>query len=256
MRPLIALALVLIAPLIASAQVQSRPTDPPLVTAEREPWYVQGDPVQFAGNNYYRAGASIFFDGNRMVRTGNFLGIPLYADTTIEPFSLVLVPIGRGLMQPYERPRDKELAGTVGSRAPSFPVSGTPSGSTQPMAPSPPTSLVPFLLNESPATADSSGRTRAAAPAAAGDNRTASAAPQQPAATPEEIQAVREKVWVEFRGQKWVHAGAAIPLAGSGLVKTGEYAGFPVYVRQDGSSDTRIYLPALADLVTPYELKR
>jgi len=255
-RPLIALALVLIAPLIGSAQVQSRPTDPPLVTAEREPWYVQGDPVQFAGNNYYRAGASIFFDGNRMVRTGNFLGIPLYADTTIEPFSLVLVPIGRGLMQPYERPRDKELAGTVGSRAPSFPVSAAPTGSTQPMAPSPPTSLVPFLLNESPAAADSSGRTRTAAPAAAGDIRTAPAAAQQPAATPEEIQAVREKVWLEFRGQKWVHAGAAIPLAGSGLVNTGEYAGFPVYVRQDGSSDTRIYLPALADLVTPYELKR
>ena len=45
MRPLIALALVLIAPLIASAQVQSRPTDPPLVTADRESWYAQGEPV-------------------------------------------------------------------------------------------------------------------------------------------------------------------------------------------------------------------
>jgi len=48
------LLLVLATP--AAAQVQSRPTDPPLVTAENESWYRLGEPVQFAGDLYYRAG--------------------------------------------------------------------------------------------------------------------------------------------------------------------------------------------------------
>jgi hypothetical protein len=75
--------------------------------------------------------------------------------------------------------------------------------------------------------------------------------------TPAEMQAVRERVWIDFRGQRWVPAGPAIPLAGSGLIKTGDYAGFPVYARQDGAgADTRIYVPALPGLITPYDLKR
>src|SRR4051812_4462586 len=146
---------------VAVAQVQSRPTDAPIVTADREPWYINGDPVQFAGNVYFRAGAALFFDGNRMVRTGSFNGVPLYADTTVEPFSLVYVPIGRNLMQPYERPRSGDLAGTVGSRVPSFPVTAQPSGSSMPMSPSGPTSLAPVLPDDAPSGVDDgTARTR------------------------------------------------------------------------------------------------
>jgi hypothetical protein len=249
MRPLLALVFLVVAATAVSAQVQSRPTDPPLVTAEHEPWYVQGSPVQFAGNNYYRAGATIFFDGNKMIRTGNFNGVPLYADTTIEPFSLVFVPIGRGLMQPYERLREGDIAGTVGSRAPSFPVSALPTGSTLPMAPTAPTSLEQVLDEPVPAAGSAAVRPRANAPAPPDENTPA--AIQRPPATPEAIQAARESVWIEFDGKRWVHAGPAVPLAGSGLVKTAEYAGFPVYTRQ-GSADNRIYLPVLAGMVAPY----
>ena len=254
MRSLFALVLVLFTTAVASAQVQSRPTDAPLVTAEREPWYVRGDPVQFAGNNYYRAGATIFFDGNKMIRTGNFNGIPLYADTTVEPYSFVLVPIGRGLMQPFERLRDGELAGTTGSRAPSFPVAAQPTASALPMAATAPTSLVPFV-DEPPVGAGA----RTPLPlASAIDVITPPAVPPPPipppAVTPEQVQSAREHVWVEFRGQRWVHVNGTIPLEGSGLVKAGDYAGFPVYIRPD--NDARIYLPTLAGLVTPYEMKR
>lgn len=251
MRPVFALVLVLLTTAAASAQVQSRPTDAPLVTAEREPWYVRGDPVQFAGNNYYRAGATIFFDGNRMIRTGNFNGIPLYADTTVEPYSFVLVPIGRGLMQPFERLRDGELAGTTGSRAPSFPVAAQPTASALPMAATAPTSLVPFV-DEPPGGSRATERTRLPV-ASAIDAITPPAIPP-PGVTPEQVQSARDHVWVEFRGQRWVHVNGTIPLEGSGLVKTGDYAGFPVYTRPD--NDARIYLPTLAGLVTPYELKR
>lgn len=254
LRSLPLVVLVLLSPAVSSAQVQSRPADAPLVTAEREPWYVNGDPVQFAGSVYFRAGAAVFFDGNRMVRTGSFNGIPLYADTTIEPFSLVFVPIGRGLMQPYERPRSGDLAGTVGSSAPSFPVSALPTGWGPPMAPIAPTNLEPVPLGESVATAvNRSGRPLANA---GQEDEEEAVRPLQPAASPEDIQSARERVWVEFRGQKWIPAGRAIPLAGSGLVKTGDYSGFPVYAAQGSSSETRIYLPAIGGLVTPYDLKR
>jgi hypothetical protein len=126
------LLLVLISAAPAMAQVQSRPADAPIVTADNDPWYIAREPIQFAGDVYYPAGAAVFFDGNKMVRSGNFDGVPLYSDTTIEPYSVVYVPVSRGLMQPYERLRQGNLAGTTGSRAPSFPVRVTATSSTPP----------------------------------------------------------------------------------------------------------------------------
>lgn len=123
----------------ASAQVQMRPTDPPLVTVANDSWYILGEPLQFAGEQYYRAGATVFFNGNTMVRAGHYNGVPLYADTTVEPFSVILVPISRGVLQPYERPRRGELAGTSGSRAPSFPTALRPEASVIATAPAAPT---------------------------------------------------------------------------------------------------------------------
>ena len=117
----------------ASAQVLSRPTDPPLVTAVNESWYLSREPILFAGDLYYPAGAQVFFNGNRMVRTGYYNGVPIFTDTTIEPFSILLVPVSRGLMQPYERRRQGLLAGTTGSRAPSFPVQVTPYETSLPL---------------------------------------------------------------------------------------------------------------------------
>jgi len=110
------LALLLIAATPAFAQVNSRPTDPPIVTAENESWYRQAEPLQFAGDLYYPAGARVFFNGNTMVRTGHYNGVPVYADTTLEPYSIVFVPISRGVMQPYERPRSGDLEPKEGGR--------------------------------------------------------------------------------------------------------------------------------------------
>src|SRR5687767_10835126 len=102
----VVLFLLLAAP--ASAQVVWRPTDPPLVTAANELWYLRGEPLHLAGEVFYPAGPAVFFDGNIMARSGHYNGIPLYVDTTLEPFSVVLVPVRRGLMQPYERRRQGE----------------------------------------------------------------------------------------------------------------------------------------------------
>jgi hypothetical protein len=121
-RFVICFAIALIAVRNANAQATLQPTPPPTVTAEAEQWYRNGEPVMFAGNIYYPAGAPIHFNGNEMVRSGTYQGVPLYSRTTIEPYSLVFVPLAGRVMQPYERRRDGDLAGTVGSTTPSFPV--------------------------------------------------------------------------------------------------------------------------------------
>ena len=243
-----------------SAQIQSRPSEAPIVSAENDNWFNRGEPIQFAGGTYLQAGAAVFFDGNRMVRSGSYNGVPLYVDTTIEAYSIVFVPIGRGLMQPYERPRSGELAGTTGSRAPSFPVSALPAaGWTPAMAASAPTSLVPVPVGSDtgrlPAAIGTGGQVSAATPQALDLPDAAPVARvAAPALTPSEIQKVREKVWIEYRGSRWIPAGPAIPLENSRLVRTGEYAGVPVFTFQ--GQDHRIFLPSIAGLVAPYELKR
>src|SRR5262245_46448866 len=116
------LTIAVLVPTVGSAQVYSLPTQPPLVSAANTPWYASGDPVFFAGNFYYPTGPTVFFDGNVMVRSGIFQGVPLFTDTTLEPYSMIFLPVGGNVMRPYERLRNGELTGTVGSKLPSFPI--------------------------------------------------------------------------------------------------------------------------------------
>lgn len=113
----------LLAPQTSDAQVYLMPeSGPPSVTAAREPWQLSGDSIFYKGDFYYPTGPTEFFDGRIMARTGTHDGIPLYENATILPNDIVYVPIGGGLMRPYERRREGWLAGTTGSRSPSFPV--------------------------------------------------------------------------------------------------------------------------------------
>ena len=95
------LSLVLLVPSVG-AQVLDRPTPRPTRTAVNENWFIDRQPIFVAGDYYYPAGASVFFNQNTMVLTGFYGSVPIYADATLEPHSLVFVPVGRGLMQPYE----------------------------------------------------------------------------------------------------------------------------------------------------------
>ena len=235
------ITLALVASTPAFAQVHSRPTDPPIVTAENESWYRQAEPLQFAGDLFYPAGARVFFNGNVMVRTGHYNGVPLYADTTIEPYSIVFVPIGRGLMQPYERPRRGDLAGTTGSRAPSFPVQTVSGGRPILSAAVSPTNLPQPIGAINAFTPES----RAAAPAPQ------SAVPEVPLLRPEN----NDGVWVMFAGYKWISAGPAVPLRASEFQLAGDYHGFPVFTRQRVKEDV-IYIPSRAGLLAPYRRKQ
>src|SRR5688572_6746679 len=83
-------------PNIGTAQVVYRPTPAPRVTAADALWQINGEPIFFAGSFYFPTGPTVFFDGQLMARVGEYLTVPLYADTTHEAFSRVLVPIGDG----------------------------------------------------------------------------------------------------------------------------------------------------------------
>src|SRR5437773_9859391 len=120
--PCLCLSMALLLPNIGTSQVLSIPTPAPAVSAANTDWYARGEPIFFAGNFYYPTGPTVFFDGRVMVRSGMYNAVPLYTDTTIEPYSMVFVPIGGNVMRPFERRREGELAGTVGSRPPSFPI--------------------------------------------------------------------------------------------------------------------------------------
>src|SRR5689334_7626892 len=128
----------------AEAQSQWQPTQPPLVTAENETWFRTGEAIEWNGEFYLPAGAAEAFNRYQMVRSGSYRGIPLYTDATLEPYSIVFVPIAGGRMQPYERPRTGMLSGSVGSRAPLLPtetpgiLAVTPEGYVA-QAPAPPT---------------------------------------------------------------------------------------------------------------------
>jgi hypothetical protein len=247
-------ALMLLATAPAGAQVVSRPTEPPLVTAENDAWYRLREPVVLGGEAYYPAGATVFFNGNTMVRTGHYHGVPLYADATLEPYSIVFVPIGSGLMQPYERVRAGDLAGTVGSRTPSFPVRTRPEPRDVPVAASAPTSPPPSIRAVRAAEEGAVGTTgRISEPVAVGTGGTRASPQQRQSVTTLRPAENNDGIWLRFMGAKWVSAGPAVALRAFDFVQVGEHAGFPVYARK-GLDEDRIYLPSAGGVV-PFKLK-
>jgi hypothetical protein len=241
----------------AWAQMQSRPTDPPLVTAANESWYVLREPVQFAGDLYAPAGPPVFFNGNTMVRSGHYNGVPLYTDTTIEPFSVVLVPISRGLLQPYARMRPSASPVIMAAVSPTAP----------PLSPGAISVYTPETRVYTPETAGTTGVVGPAAGTRAVEQERPVeqeivgttgylTATRRPAAVP--IVSMRrpesnDGVWIMFAGEKWVPAGTAVPFT-IDFVRVGEYAGFPVFARRDFSQEI-IYMPSRAGFIAPYRLR-
>ena len=239
-------------------QVYQLPTQAPRVTAANADLQLRGEPVFYAGDFYYPTGPNVFFDGNVMKRSGEHQGVPLYVDATLEPYSVVYVPIGRNLMRPYERRRAGELAGTTGSRTPSFPIvrdvevsaatfrTGIitpPSGVTERRA-----------VSESP---EPVGTTR---PAVA--RTILPALPDTPlsALAPSGVDGGRSKtyrllkstpvdrstngIWTEVNGSRWYSAGFAVPYQADQFFGIGVYRGSPVYQKRNESS-REIYIPSV-----------
>jgi hypothetical protein len=237
----------------AGSQVLLRPTPSPVVTAEQESWYLSGEPITFNGHVYYPAGPDVFFNPYEMVRSGFYRGIPLYSRTTIEPYSVVFVPVARGLMQPYERRRSGDVAGTAGSAVPSFPVDrGIESTNDELLqAPSAPTMMTPVIGTWSAYAHHRHGRITRTAPAA--DVPPPPTGPLRSARLPEGL----NSFFVEYDGRRWFSSGPALEFDASAFTRVGQYHGFPVYAR-DQREDT-IYVSVIGDtegLLAPYSARR
>jgi hypothetical protein len=189
----------------------------------------------------------VHFNANEMVPSGFYQGIPLYSKTTIEPYSIVYVPLQGGLMQPYERPRTGELAGTVGSTMPSFPVArapelaALPQVAASPVQASPVTLAAPVASAVEPQVVGTAGRVTTAV---------------RPARTP--IRRSPSRVFIEFGADRWFSSGVPVAFDANRFVRVGEYHGFPVYTLENGPSST-IYVPLVRDqsnFVTPYSTRR
>ena len=244
----------------ATAQVVILPTPTPTITAENEPWYLNGEPITYAGSFYYPAGPRVHFNANEMVRTGFYLGIPLYSRTTIEPYSVFYVPIGAGLLQPYERPRTGALAETSGSLASSLrPMPPNRADESAPLqaagAASQTTTSVPMQV---PVPSSSGVSSSGAVPPSRTVGTTGRATPSQ-RATRTRIGGVPQgsnSIFIEYEGQRWYKSGPAEIIDTGSMSRVGTYQGVPVFTR---GTEGIIYVPVTRDggsLAVPYSKTR
>ena len=273
MRPFVLSLCLIVATLLpksGTAQVAYRPTPVPQVTAANAIWQINGEPIFFAGSFYYPTGPTVYFDGQLMARVGEFLTVPLYADTTQEAFSRVFVPIGGAVMKPYDRRRAGPLSGTVGSTTPSWPVQ-VASNALQTFGGVGNQTGEPLTIAEERAVGTSgsvgsgipgvSAVERSQTPALSETrafSRTNAALIAPPAIAGTAVESVPRPttntgISVVFEGARWVSAGTTVAFSPDRFVPIGDYHGFPVYREKQRSADT-IYVTVVADgPLAPYK---
>jgi hypothetical protein len=188
-------AAVVLLPKAGTAQVS--PFAPPVeATAGSAAWQINGEPIVVQGLTYYPTRAFRLFDGQVMVQTGFFAGVPVYSDVTIQPFVEIYVPLGNGRMRVYERRPERDFGElvTAGTGGPSLPSSAVEHALPIRMEPVH-TVIVTGVLPS-------------------GDNG----------------------VWLEFEGSRWYSDGPAAMLTPDRFEPIGEYHGFPVYRDKNAGS--------------------
>jgi len=224
---------------VGTAQVFRTETPPPVVTAASAPWQLSRDPIFYAGAFYEPSGPVAFFDGKVMVRTGVYDTVPLYEDATLQPYSVVYVPIGGLLMRPYVRQADDRFSLTRRDESLYLPE-------TDSMAPRIPEgyALVPVgtlgTLSRAP-DVQPEPPFEAVGVVSVTTSGTPETGPQMSGA------------WIEFEGSRWFSAGRAVDYDPARFVRAGEYRGFPVYRERGGAGD-RLFVTVVPDgPLAPFE---
>ena len=237
---ILAAALILTAaPSAATAQVVMRSEPAPARAAGETDWYRAGEPVLHRGDLFYPGGAQTFFQKDVMVLVGEFRGVPLYADPTLETGSIVYVPVEGALMQPYEKLRAGELAGTSGSRMPSYPASTSTELMVVPQAVATSgTRVPPEPIGELAPAAETA---LAEAPPVTRE-RTEVIAPDRPGATR------GTGIWIEWNDAAWNAAGPAVRI-GAQMKRIGTYNGRAVFSGPDART---IWIETAQGMATPW----
>lgn len=231
-------------PALCAAQAYNVPTPAPTVSAVGHEWFDNRIPILYAGDRYYPAGPRYHFDPGVMVPAGTFDGVPVYVDTSVEAYSQLLVPVGGGLVQPYERRRSGQLAGTTGSHAPEFPVDVLPWEAPGAQG---------WPAQPAPARGGWRGEEGPGVPSRgwSAEEEQARLRLLQP---PGHIETVRgpennRGIWIRYENVRWEISGKAVPFETGRFSKIGEYFGFPVYAAR-GSEE--IFIPAAEGMLAAY----
>jgi hypothetical protein len=256
----VVLTMALLFPRVSTAQVYSYPTPPPEFSAAAA-WQLSGDPLVVNGILYFPTRAFRLFDAQVMVQSGVYGGVPIYADVTLEPYSIVYVPVSPSNMRVYERRRDGALAGTTGSRTPSFPVeiaSPIVFANTQ-------RAYAVAVAAASNGTASTAGPTpEMRSPGV--DSRmplpmsTTGLVVDRPRPQHTRIEVIPQPaalslngVWLEFNGARWYAEGAAAPFSPDRFEPIGDYRGFAVYRARQGDANAIWVAVVNGGPVAPYK---
>jgi hypothetical protein len=255
------LSMAVLLPKTGNAQVYQFRTPPPVLTAAAADWQINSDPIVVNGLVYYPTRGFRFFDGQVMMQVGIVERVPVYGDSTLEPYSVLYVPIGRDRLREYERRRDGELAGTTGSRVPAFPVQ-SPSGQALrdtgvgsigtsgiiDLAQPPLASAAPAVApGAAPGSVGTSGGTEPNATSSVGTagradrgltRRTLIESIPRPSGA--------NGVWLEFNGARWYADGPAASFSPDRFEPLGEYRGFAVYRDKTAGKDA-IWISVVKD---------
>ena len=235
-------------------QMVIQPTAIPTVTAESELWYLNGEPIMYAGNLYYPAGAQVYFNPNEMVRSGFYMGVPLYTRTTIEPYSMVYVPLEGGRLQPYQRPRTGELTGTAGSvpsALPRPPATVPPRGLAA-QAAGPPSQTALEIPVQIPRPNVAPPMPQPATEIVGTTGHSASPTHVRIGDAPEGTQSI----FIEYAGRRWYPTGPPRKLDSTGLVRLPDFHGFDVWAESQDPTELLIPVTAGSDMVVTYSPNR
>jgi hypothetical protein len=240
------LSMAVLLPKVGNAQAYAFGAPVPEVTAGAADWQVNGEPIVVNGLVYYPTREFRIFDPSVMMQNGVYKGVPIYADVTVQLYSIAYVPITRSNMRAYERRREGDLAGTTGSRTPSFPVeiaSGTVRENEERAA-----------RATSVASVTGTGGSIVPAPSSAAGT---TYAPDRDRGRRPQMQSIPRPagsngVWLEFDGARWYADGPAASFTPARFEPVGQYRGFPVY-RDKNSGKSEIWVSVVKDgPVAPY----
>jgi hypothetical protein len=219
-------------PTIGSAQVFRFMTPPSEVSAAGADWQLNGEPIVVAGITYYPTRGFRLFDGQVMAQAGSYERVPVYADTTMEPYVELYVPLGSGRMRIYERRRDREAAGTA---ATDLATESSKNPSIRPDG----------QLDATPAPIGTRG-TLVPRPSDASAIPDGDRTHHTTIITPVRHAGDVNGVWLEYQGARWYSDGPAVPFTPDRFEPVGAYQGFPVYRDKiDGGDD--LWVAAVRD---------
>jgi hypothetical protein len=194
----------------APAQAMQFKTPAPEVTAAGAAWQANDEPIVVSGLLYVPTREMRMFDGMVMQQIDVYQRVPIYADTTREPFTIVYVPISRDRLRSYERAPVNE-----------FPVASGRGART-----APPVVIVAapeLAAREVPEPAGTTGTIVTTPP------RTAPAPRSRRSADAIARARATNGIYVEYGGTRWYSNGAATTYSTERFTQIGDYRGFPVY---------------------------